>query len=71
MTVKYVCDCVSKTGERCTVIVTLDDYEIDDAQQNYRTAELVARGYVMRKASYRVPAGFSPDLKSIQQIQLH
>jgi hypothetical protein len=41
--VKYVCDCIKKTGERRTVIVTLDDHEVDDAQQNYRTAVLVTR----------------------------
>jgi hypothetical protein len=71
MTVRYVCDCVSKTGERRTVVVQLDDGELADAQQNLGVDGPVARSYVMRRASRCVPAGFDPDLSSIKQVQVH
>jgi hypothetical protein len=67
---KFICDCVNKTGERCTVIVELDDFELDDIKHNARTATLIARTYVMKHASRLVP-GADPDLASIKQIQLH
>ncbi len=68
---RYVCDCVNKTGERREVVVELDDDEVADARRNFRTADLVARSYVMRRAGRRVPAGFDPDLASIKQVQVH
>ena len=69
---KYTCTFLHpKTGERRTVIVELDDKELDDVQHNSRTADLIARGYVLRRASHYVPKGFDPDLKSIQRVQIH
>ena len=65
---KYTCQVVHpETGERRTVVVELDNDELADIRRNYRTATLVARAYVMRRATRLVP-GADPVLESIQQI---
>jgi hypothetical protein len=68
---RYVCEFVNKSGERRDVVVTLNDAEVTNVLLNFRTADLVARSYVMRRACRRVPAGFDPDLASIKQVQVH
>jgi hypothetical protein len=68
---RYVCEFVNKSGERRDVVVTLNDAEVTNVLLNFRTADLVARSYVMRRASRCVPAGFDPDLASIKQVQVH
>jgi hypothetical protein len=65
---KYTCALVNpQTGERRVVVVELDDFELDDIKHNARTADLIARSYVMKHASRLVP-GADPDLASIQQL---
>jgi hypothetical protein len=69
---KYVCDFVHpKTRERRTIVVELDNDEVADARRNFGTADLVARSYVMRRASRCAPGGFDFDIASIQPVQLH
>ena len=70
MIVRYVCDCVSKTGERRTIVVELEPDEIADARRNLGLNGPVARSYVMRRASRSVP-GFDPVVNSIKQVQVH
>jgi hypothetical protein len=68
---KYTCPVMNpETGERRVVVVELDDWELDDVQHNFRTASLITRGYVMRRASRLVP-GFDPVVNSIKQVQVH
>ena len=43
MTLRYVCDCVSKSGERRTVVVKLDDDEVADVRRNLGPAGPLAR----------------------------
>jgi hypothetical protein len=71
ITVKYVCDCVSKTGELRTIVVELDNDEIADARRNLGIDGPVARSYVMRRASRSVPIGFDPVVNSVKQVQVH
>jgi hypothetical protein len=68
--VRYVCDCVSKTGERTSIVVELGDGELADALRNLGLDGPVARSYVMQRASRLVP-GFDPVVNSIKQVQVH
>jgi hypothetical protein len=65
---KYTCQVVNpETGERRVVVVQLDDEEIADARRNYRTENLVIRGYAMKHARRSAP-GFDPVPETVTQL---